>query len=65
MQIALGFETTSSTLSFCLFELAKNHDIQQRVHDEIDTVLAAHAGQITYESMLAMKYLDSCIDGSF
>lgn len=60
-----GFETTSTTLSFCLFELAKNCDVQQRVHDEIDRVLAAHGGQITYESMMAMKYLDACIDGSF
>lgn len=59
-----GFETTSSTLSFCLFELAKNCDIQQRVHNEIDRVLDAHGGQITYESMMAMTYLGSCIDGS-
>lgn len=59
-----GFETTSTTLSFCLFELAKNCDVQQRVHDEIDRVLAVHGGQITYESIMAMKYLDSCVDGS-
>lgn len=60
-----GFETTASTFSFCMFEVAKNRDIQQRIHDEIDTVLQTHDGQITYESISAMKYLDSCIDGSF
>lgn len=58
-----GFETTSATLSFCLYELAKNCAIQQRIHNEIDCVLANHNGQITYESISAMKYLDSCIDG--
>lgn len=59
-----GFETTSSTLSFCLYELAKNAAIQQRVHDEIDTVLTEFKGQITYEAISAMKYLESCINGS-
>lgn len=58
-----GFETSSSTLSFCLYELAKNRNIQQRVHDEIDRVLAQHNGQITYESISEMKFLDQCIDG--
>lgn len=59
-----GFETSSMTLSFCLYELAKNYDIQQRVHNEIDRVLAQHNGQITYESISEMKFLDQCIDGS-
>lgn len=60
-----GFETTSSTMALCLYEVAKNVDIQQRIHDEIDTVFAAHDGQITDESISAMKYLDSCINGWF
>lgn len=60
---AAGFETSSSTLSFCLYELAKNPDIQQRVHDEIDQVLRSHNGQITYDSVSDMKYLEACIDG--
>lgn len=58
-----GFETSSSTLSFCLYELAKNRDMQQRVHNEIDRVLAQHNGEITYESISEMKFLDQCIDG--
>lgn len=60
---AAGYETSSSTLTFCLYELAKNVEIQQRAHDEIDRVLAEHNGQITYESIGDMKYLDACIDG--
>lgn len=58
-----GFETSSSALSFCLYELAKNPEIQKRVHEEIDTVLDEHDGNITYDSISAMKYLNSCIDG--
>lgn len=58
-----GFETTSTTMSFCLYELAKNPEIQQKVHEEIDTVLKKHNGAVTYESVSEMKYLESCIDG--
>lgn len=60
-----GFETSSTTLSFCLYELAKNQKIQKQVHDEIDRVLEKHDGQITYESISDMKYLERCIDGEF
>lgn len=58
-----GFETTSTTISYCLFEVARNADIQRRIHEEIDEVLSRHDRQITYESVSEMKYLESCIDG--
>lgn len=60
---AAGFETSSSTLSFCMFELAKDQEIQHRVHQEIDSVLELHDGKITYDSISDMKYLDACVDG--
>lgn len=58
-----GFETSSSTLSLCLFELAKNQDIQNRVKNEIDKVLEMHSGNLTYDCVNDMKYLECCIDG--
>lgn len=58
-----GFETSSTTLSFCLYELAKNQSIQRRVHNEIDRVLKKYSGQLTYESISEMTYLGDCIDG--
>lgn len=58
-----GFETTSSTMSFLLYEIAKNPEIQQKVHDEIDEVLARYNGQLTYEAINDLKYMDACIDG--
>lgn len=61
--IRTGFETSSTTLSFCLYELAKNLEIQRRVHDEIDRVLHAFDEKITYESISEMKYLENCIEG--
>lgn len=46
-----------------MYELAKNQDIQKRVQEEIDRVLEAHQGKITYDSINEMKYLEACIDG--
>lgn len=60
---AAGFETSSTTLSFCLYELCKNPDIQQRLYEEIDKVLLKHDGIISYESVADMTYLDRCFDG--
>jgi cytochrome P450 family 6 len=57
-----GFETTSTTMSFCLFELAKNKDIQANLRSEMDTVLSEH-GDITYEAVMEMKYLDRVVSG--
>ncbi|KAL7017110.1 hypothetical protein ACKWTF_010253 [Chironomus riparius] len=58
-----GFETSSSTMSFCMFELARNKDIQQKVQDEIDRVMkAAGPNGLTYDLISEMKYLDCCID---
>lgn len=59
-----GFETSSSTMSFCLYELAKNPDIQRKVQEEIDEVTARYNGQITYDSIMEMKYLEMCMEGT-
>jgi len=56
-----GFETSSTTMSFCLYELALNPDIQRRVQDEIDSVLQKHDGNITHEAILQMEYLDKTV----
>ena len=58
-----GFETSSTTMSFCLYELALNPDIQRHVQDEIDNVLQKHDGEITYEAIQQMEYLDKTVAG--
>lgn len=59
-----GNETSATTLTFVMHELAVNPYIQQRVHAEIDRVLEKYNGQVTYESITEMKYLEACIDGN-
>lgn len=58
-----GLDTSSSTMSFCLFEIAKNQKVQSLIQEEIDVVTAKYNNQITYESFSEMKYSEACIDG--
>lgn len=58
-----GFETSSTTASFALYELALNPDIQTTLAEEIDKVLAEHDGKVTYDSLSDMTYLTKVIEG--
>jgi len=49
-----GFETSSSLMTFVLYELALNPDIQQRLRHEI----SESAESLTYETLFGFKYLD-------
>nr|CAD7434716.1 unnamed protein product [Timema monikensis] len=57
-----GFETSSTTMSFVLYELAVNPDIQERLGAEIDEVLEKHKGKITYDAIHEMSYLDKVVN---
>lgn len=56
-----GFETTSSALSYALYELSLNGAIQERARKEIKTVLTRHNGQLTYEAMMEMTYIEQIL----
>lgn len=58
-----GFETSSTTMMFALYELALNEEVQERTRTEIRAVLQRHGGEFTYEAMLEMQYLDQVING--
>uniref|UniRef100_A0A336MZ22 CSON007112 protein n=1 Tax=Culicoides sonorensis TaxID=179676 RepID=A0A336MZ22_CULSO len=57
-----GFETSSTTISFCLYELAKNPVILEKVQKEIDQILNRYDSEWSYESLQEMTYLENCID---
>jgi cytochrome P450 family 6 len=59
-----GFETSSTTMTFCMYELSLHQDIQERVREEIDVVLKKHDGKITYEAIQDMEYLDKVVAGN-
>lgn len=59
-----GFETSSTTIGFLLYELARNQDIQEKLRSEIHQTLSKYNEEkITYESIMDMKYLDMVLCG--
>jgi len=58
-----GYETSSSTLTFVLYELARHPEIQQSLREEISQVLSKHDGKLTYDSIQNMSYLDRVVSG--
>nr|CAD7195288.1 unnamed protein product [Timema douglasi] len=59
--LAAGFETSSTTTTFALYELSLNLDIQNKLRHEIITVLEKHDRKITYDAMMEMNYLDMVV----
>jgi cytochrome P450 family 6 len=58
-----GYETSASTLTFALYELALHPDIQQSLRAEIKQVMSKHDDKLTYEGIQNMSYLDRVVPG--
>ncbi|EDW91090.1 probable cytochrome P450 6a21 [Drosophila yakuba] len=58
---AAGFETSSTTMGFALYELAQHQDIQERVREECQEVIRKCNGELNYESMKDLVYVDQVI----
>ncbi|XP_022162044.1 probable cytochrome P450 6a13 [Myzus persicae] len=61
VMFAAGFETVSTTVSYCLYELALNKPIQDRVRQEIQFKLSKNEGQINHGFLMDLNYLDMVI----
>ncbi|XP_037815472.1 cytochrome P450 6a9-like [Lucilia sericata] len=59
--LVAGFETSSTTMGFALYELAQHEDIQQKAREEVITVLEKHNQEFTYEAMKEMVYMEQII----
>nr|QBC73085.1 cytochrome P450 mono-oxygenase [Osmia bicornis]QBC73129.1 cytochrome P450 mono-oxygenase [Osmia bicornis] len=53
-----GFETSSTTISNALYELAVNQDIQNKLREEIMEYCSKDKGELKYETVKEMEYLD-------
>ncbi|KAF5308790.1 hypothetical protein FQR65_LT06023 [Abscondita terminalis] len=56
-----GFETVSSTLTFALYELSFNLDVQQKLRTEMNEKIA-HYEELSYECLQSMTYLSMVVD---
>lgn len=57
-----GFDTSSTNLTYAIFELAQNQTIQDKLRQHIRDILKKHNGELTYEALNEMTYLHQCID---
>ena len=55
-----GFETTSSSLSFCFYELAHQQVVQQELYEELTSVPNI-SGQLEYTDLSNLKKLDAFV----
>ncbi|CAG9827990.1 unnamed protein product [Diabrotica balteata] len=56
-----GFETSATTMSFALLELAQREDIQVKVREEINRVLDKYDNNMTFDCLMEMEYLEKVL----
>nr|XP_053633245.1 probable cytochrome P450 49a1 isoform X1 [Cherax quadricarinatus] len=59
-----GVDTTSHSLSFALYLLARHPEVQTRLQEEVDTVLGDHKGPLTYQHLAKFHYLKAVVKES-
>lgn len=59
-----GFETSSTALSYALYELSINQELQDHTREEIEKVLVRHNGEVTYDAIMNMEYCGQVISES-
>ncbi|XP_049791943.1 probable cytochrome P450 6a14 isoform X3 [Schistocerca nitens] len=56
-----ALEMLASTLSFCLYELSLDTQVQTRARQQVDAALRARGGRLSYEAVQEMTYLDKVL----
>ncbi|XP_063243201.1 cytochrome P450 6j1-like isoform X2 [Bacillus rossius redtenbacheri] len=59
--LVAGFEGSSLTLTYALYELALNPGIQEKLRNEITTKLSTHGGKLSYHAMTGLPYLEMVV----
>ncbi|NP_001274159.1 cytochrome P450 6A1 [Musca domestica] len=58
-----GFETSSSTMGFALYELAQNQQLQDRLREEVNEVFDQFKeDNISYDALMNIPYLDQVLN---
>lgn len=58
-----GFETSSNTIAFCLYELARNPDIGLAARRDINDAIERNNGKLTYDAIEEMRFLEMVVLG--
>ncbi|KAK4880504.1 hypothetical protein RN001_008650 [Aquatica leii] len=57
-----AFDTTSTTLTFIVYSLCANPDVQDKLHKEVDKAMASCNEELTFEIVMNMRYLGMVIE---
>lgn len=58
------YETTSITMNYVSFQLAMHVDVQEKARNEVRSVMNRHNGQLTYDALKDLTYMDRVINES-
>lgn len=50
-------------MAFGLYCLAVNPDVQTKIREEVDSILKKHGGELTFDGIQEMTYLDMALSG--
>ncbi|XP_014216981.1 cytochrome P450 6k1-like [Copidosoma floridanum] len=56
-----GFETSSTTTTFSLYQIAVNPEVQKRLRDELTSAMEKSNGQLTYDMITNAPYLNMIV----
>lgn len=56
-----GNETSTSTIGYTLYELSQDVNLMLRAQQDVERTLEKHNGQLTYEAVNDMQFIDLCV----
>ena len=58
-----GFESSSTTMTYCLYELSLNQKLQDVTRKSIGSIAEKYQGRFTYEAVNELHFVEQCING--
>nr|CAD7569189.1 unnamed protein product [Timema californicum] len=59
--LSAGFKTSSGVISLAIYELSRQPQLQARLRNDIRAALSRNGGELTYEVLQRIKYLDMLV----
>jgi len=59
--LVAGFDSSALCISYTLYELGENQEIQERLRKEVQDVLDANNGELTYDNLNDMTFMSQII----
>ncbi|KAG5674637.1 hypothetical protein PVAND_004591 [Polypedilum vanderplanki] len=57
-----GYETSSTALNYCLYEMSQRKDICDKARESVKKALEKHNGELNYDAVNDMQYIEQCVN---